>query len=600
MKFFLNYLKYYTLTAAMLALFICCQNDSEVNKDKERASTAYFDSIISINTTKAQSITDDTFKLAQLQQNDTLFLKAYYYKTTLDANFGIPERVIQDSEKGLEYANRLNDNYFKHKIYLVLAKFYVLHNDYSKGLDYYLKTKDYFEKLNDLENLSTVYNGLGILYFELQDYENCKLNFNKAFTIYNKLGDTRGKAIFYVNMGNIYMIKEDFVKAKEYQEKSLETFAALNDTVSIISIMINISNIEANLKQYNSSINRLQKALLLSKKTTNKRLRERILLNFGIIYSNQNNFTAATKYLKESMVLSDSINFPRGKLDALEQLSENAEQVHDYRQYAVYTKKYYRIKDSISGSEVKQKIEELKWSNEFEKSKLEKNLLSSKYNLEKERNNYLTFSIILAVVISILIIGFAWLFYRNNKKSLQISEFENDKLQERINIDMITIEKEKAEKELFQIKSEQQGLELDSKNREITSISLQLITKNKLMTEISDVLENNKKSKSNIENDLKSILFQNQNQEKDWEQFKDVFEKVHPGFFGTIKHLYPQLSPTDIRICSYIKIRMSLNEIASLLNISLQSIHTSRYRIRKKLNLDTNQNLDDFIYEIDS
>jgi tetratricopeptide (TPR) repeat protein len=488
MKLLYKYFTHYLLRVVIVVSLISCEKKTTDLTLKERTSTGHFDSIVSINPGEAQKITNETFRIAKLHNDDTLFLKAYYYQITLDANFGIPEKVIQNSEKGIEYANKVNNDYFKNKIYLVLAKYCVLHNDYSQGLNYYLKAKDYFERVNDLENLSTVFNGLGILYFELQDYQNCRLNFDKAFTIYNKLGDIRGKAIYYVNIGNIYMIKEDYLRAKEYQEKSLETFKSLNDTVSVISIMINISNIEANLKQYESAIKRLQTALSLSNKNNNKRLRERILLNFGIVYSNQNNFREANKYLSESRKLSDSIKFPRGKLDALEQLSENAEKENNYEHYASYTKQYYRLKDSISGSDVKQKIEELKWTNEFEKSKLEKSLLSSKYNLEKERNNYLIFSIVLTIVISILIIGFAWLFYRNNKKSLQISEFENDRLQEKINIDKITIEKEKADKELLKIKSVQQELELDSKNREITSISLQLITKNKLMTEISDVL----------------------------------------------------------------------------------------------------------------
>ena len=187
------------------------------------------------------------------------------------------------------------------------------------------------------------------------------------------------------------------------------------------------------------------------------------------------------------------------------------------------------------------------------------------------------------------------MFYNGNKKTLKISKFENEKLQEGIMREQINNEKEKAENELLKLKSQQQELELDLKNREITSISVQLIAKNKLMIEIADLLERSKKSKADIESDLKSILYQNQNQEKDWEQFREVFERVHPDFFEKIKTAYPQLSNTDIRICAYIKIGMSLHEVSNLLKITMQRLHTSRYRIRKKLNLDSEQNLDDFV-----
>lgn len=598
MKFIGKRYYFYLIILGILLLGASC-NDVDVKSNKnENLEVNAFESIATTNVNEARRVTDEIIRKAKSTNNDSLFLRGYYYKTLLDVNAGLSDRALKDSELALEYSDLLNDKYYKHKIFIILGKYYVQQNEYTTALNYYLKSRDYFDSTNDLYNLSSTYNGLGILYFEMGDFENCIENFNKAFAIYNKTGDARGIGVFYANMGNVYMVKEDFVKAKSYQYKSLTTFKSLKDTVSIVSCMINISNIDSNLKNFDSSFKMLNEALALSEQINNKRLKERILLNFGLTYADNNDLVNARIYLNQQLELSKAINFPRGELDALSKLADISKQDNDYKQYAEYTHHYYKLKDSVYGSEVKQKIEELKWANEFEKSELEKSLLKSKYDVEKERSNYLTFSVILTVFVSILIIGFVWLFYRNNKKNLQISKFENEMLQEKIEREHINFEKEKAENEVLKLKSSQQELELDSKNREVTSISLQLIAKNKLMSEISDILESSKKSKSNIETDLKSILFQNQNQEKDWEQFRDVFEKIHPGFFEEIKSQFPQLSTTDIRICAYIKIRMSLNEVASLLNISLQSLHTSRYRIRKKLNLSSEQNLDDFIYKI--
>lgn len=594
---YINY-RLLTILSAIVLLLSACNDNKENTEYVKNSDTINFESIAVTNVTEARRIADQTIRKAESTENDSLFLKGYYYRTLLDINTGLTDRVIKDSEQALEYSEKLHEEYYKHKLFTMLGKYYVLQNEYTVALNYYLKARDYFDKNSDSANLSVTYNGLGILYFEMGDFDNCIINFNKAFDIYNKTGDKRGVGIFYGNMGNVYMIKEDFLKAKDYQEKSLATFTTLKDTVNIVSIMINISNIESNLKNYDSSFKILDEALILSETIKNQRLKERILHNYGLVYSETNKLSKAKVYLKEQIELTKKINFPRGELDGLLRLADIAKIENKYKEYADYTSDYYKLKDSVYGSEVKQKIEELKWANEFEKSELEKNLLKSKYDIEKERSNYLTFSIILTVFLSLLIIGFVWLFYRNNKKNLRISEFENEKLQESILREQISHEKEKAENELLKLKSDQQELALDTKNREITSISLQLIAKNKLMSEISDILESSKKSKSNIEADLKSILFQNQNQEKDWEQFREVFEKIHPGFFEKIKSLFPQLSTTDIRICAYVKIRMSLNEVASLLNISLQSLHTSRYRIRKKLNLTSEQNLDDFIFQI--
>lgn len=585
------------LITAFLSINSCGDKDSG-SEYRVSPEDTKFESLATTDVAKAKTIAASILSKAEATRNDTLFVRGYYYKTLLDVNAGLKDKAMKDSELALSYSEKLGDEFYKHKIYIVLGKYYVLQNEYTVALDYYLKALDYFDEHNDLVNLPVTYNGLGILYFEMGDFENSISNFNKSFEIYKEAGDKRGMAIFYGNMGNVYMIREDFIKAKEYQEKCLETFTMLKDTVNIVSTMINLSNIESNLKNYNSSLTQLNDALALSETIKNTRLKERIYHNYGLIYSETNQMDKAKSYLNEQIELTESINFPRGKLDAFLRLADIARAENKYKEYADYTKSYYKLKDSVYGSEIKQKIEELKWTNEFEKSELEKNLLKDKYDIEKERSNYLIVSIVLIAVVSLLIFGVIWLAFKGNKKNLKISMFENEKLQESVLREQINTEKEKAENELLKLKSEQQELELDMKNREVTSISVQLIAKNKLMMEITELLERSKKSKANIEAELKSILYQNQNQEKDWEQFREVFEKIHPNFFEKIKARFPQLSSTDVRICAYIKIGMSLHEASNLLNITMQSLHTSRYRIRKKLNLETDQNLDDFINQI--
>lgn len=591
---------YYFSIVVITVLLTACSKNGDKNSTAATKDTIDFDSIIVIDVNEAKRITDEVLREAERTNSDSLYLRGYYYRTLLDVNSGLTNRVKIDSQNALDHSEALKESYYKNKLYTVLGKFYVQQNDFTKALGYYLKARDYFEKINDLDNLATCYNGLGILYFEMKDFENSISNFNKTFEIHEKTGNIRGKGLFYANMGNVFNIKNDYATARNYQYKALQTFKGMKDTVGIVSCMINVSNVEFNLKNYDSSFTMLNEAMVLAKRINNERLRERILFNMALIYAGKKDYNNAHKYLDEDLELSKKINFAGSQLDIYEKLSEIALNEKNYAQYADYMHNYYTLKDSVYGNEVKQKIEELKWANEFEKTELEKKLLKSKYEVEREKGNYLTISVIFMALAAVLVIGIIWLGYRNNRKNLKIAEFENERLQEKVFLEHVNLEREQAENEILRLNASQQEIELESKNREITSISIQLIAKNKLMTEISEALNNNKKSKSNIEADIKSILFQNQNQEKDWEQFKNIFVKIHPSFFEKIAADYPQLSSTDIRICAYIKIRMSPNAVAALLNISLQSLHTSRYRIRKKLNLTADQNLDDFIIGIDN
>lgn len=62
--------------------------------------------------------------------------------------------------------------------------------------------------------------------------------------------------------------------------------------------------------------------------------------------------------------------------------------------------------------------------------------------------------------------------------------------------------------------------------------------------------------------------------------------------------LHPDLSPNDLRFCAYLRLNLTSKEIAPLLNISIKSVETRRYRLRKKLNLEHEDNLVSYIFEI--
>ncbi|MDX1471850.1 MAG: hypothetical protein R3213_10165, partial [Flavobacteriaceae bacterium] len=72
-------------------------------------------------------------------------------------------------------------------------------------------------------------------------------------------------------------------------------------------------------------------------------------------------------------------------------------------------------------------------------------------------------------------------------------------------------------------------------------------------------------------------------------------DELSHSFYKRLKQRFPKLSKTEERLCSLIRLRIDSKEIATLQNITLSSLNTSRYRLRKKLNLNGDQDLDDFI-----
>ncbi|MFY0627114.1 MAG: hypothetical protein JXR07_12515 [Reichenbachiella sp.] len=158
--------------------------------------------------------------------------------------------------------------------------------------------------------------------------------------------------------------------------------------------------------------------------------------------------------------------------------------------------------------------------------------------------------------------------------------------------------KHKAEKKEIQqqrLLEKQKSLEiLNIKNNELTGSTLQIIAKDQLLTELKDNLKDLNKTfnSKDIRGLIKDIDL---NKDQSWLDFENRFTAVNKDFFENLKSKYDRLKPYDLKICALIKLGFSGKEMAQLLGISAESANTSRYRLRKKLGLNKEENLVEFI-----
>ncbi len=73
------------------------------------------------------------------------------------------------------------------------------------------------------------------------------------------------------------------------------------------------------------------------------------------------------------------------------------------------------------------------------------------------------------------------------------------------------------------------------------------------------------------------------------------FEKVNSSFFQRLKNQFPDLTQSDLKLCALISLNLSMKEMAELMGISPESVKMARHRLRKKLNLVTEENLTEFL-----
>jgi DNA-binding CsgD family transcriptional regulator len=159
------------------------------------------------------------------------------------------------------------------------------------------------------------------------------------------------------------------------------------------------------------------------------------------------------------------------------------------------------------------------------------------------------------------------------------------------------------EQHIINIKNEQLQADLASKSRELANSAMNIVYKNELLQKISDELGhlkdgNGKKLAEEQLRRIQKVIDEGMSDDRDWNIFENSFNEAHENFFKKLKAGHPDLVPNDLKLCAYLRMNMSSKEMASLLNISLRGVEIRRYRLRKKLNLEHDKNLTEFLIEL--
>lgn len=189
------------------------------------------------------------------------------------------------------------------------------------------------------------------------------------------------------------------------------------------------------------------------------------------------------------------------------------------------------------------------------------------------------------------------------KKYALLSQHQAELLKHRNNFEK---ESSIAHEEIKKLQNEKGLLEherikenLEWKSRELASFAMHLTYLNEILARVRDKIaevinrmkhEDSKKQLSLIVSSIEKEM----EQEENWEKFEYHFDLVHKDFMKKLKSNFPDLTYKDLRLAAYLRMDLSTKEIASLLNISIRGVEISRYRLRKKLDIDRNLTFNDF------
>jgi DNA-binding CsgD family transcriptional regulator len=158
------------------------------------------------------------------------------------------------------------------------------------------------------------------------------------------------------------------------------------------------------------------------------------------------------------------------------------------------------------------------------------------------------------------------------------------------------LQHQKREKELIKLRNEKLRDEVEFKSKELVSSTMSIIKKNEFLMQMKEILDKQKvelgsRYPDKYYNYLHKKIDENISSQDDWQIFENNFERAHDKFFTKMKIQFPDLTPGDLRLCAYLHMNLSSKEIAPLLGISVRGVENHRYRLRKKMNLEHDDNL---------
>ena len=155
------------------------------------------------------------------------------------------------------------------------------------------------------------------------------------------------------------------------------------------------------------------------------------------------------------------------------------------------------------------------------------------------------------------------------------------------------------EKEILRLQNEKLANEIEGKTNELMSKALQMGHKNEVMQKLKDGFKDLRQEQTDTNlkklRNLENLVSSEMQDENNWEQFRLYFDQVNHSYTENLLKQFPNLTTNDVRTCILIKLNLSIKEMAALLNISTQGVEKSKYRLKKRLNLNVEDDLTEFL-----
>lgn len=518
------------------------------------------------------------YQIARQNNNSDLLARTQYWESYIQLKLDndSAESLINEA---LEKTDSVKNKYDYARMLFNLGIIQISRGNYLQGYLLNKKLENYFLEVNDYLFAGKASINIGYILNALGECQEALEYFLKAKTLFQKGNYKPQRLKNELNIANILSMQGKQEEASDTLMKILKEDIVSKDTVFCISVIVSLDCMSTT-KEKHCEYSKL--AYQMAKQKNHEYYLMYTSNNLGAYYLKYESqcdsaliyFRKAYAYLAKNKDAYITSNLLQGLSDCYACLNKPDSAYHYLIAHNLY-------EDSLAGNN---KIIEI-------------NRIESKYTIDKyeselrqaqEKTLWHRKMLILIVssftVLSLLIAYIFLLLHKKGKIERQLKETENRELREHLKTETL-------QNERFQV-------EIDSKNRELTSNTLIIAEKNQTLKRLIKEIELlgtqgilPMPNENSLKNEIKGHLANND----EWKFFKIHFEKVHPDFFVTLKNKFPSLSENELHLCAYIRIGMSSKQIATMLSVLPETINMARYRMRKKIEIPQETSLEDFL-----
>jgi len=453
------------------------------------------------------------------------------------------------------------------------AKIADVNGNRLQAINFYLQAVKYYIKAGDKGELAVLYNNIGTLHMSLGNHSKAYEYLLKASAINKELGRLVALNMNYINLGVLCKEADSLDAAGSYFLQAMDLSRKTNNEFELARVFLNMGNLSRKEGQFSNAKLYFDSSLFYCQKNG---LEYGILLNninMGGLLTEEGDFNQAIALLTQSEVEIKRRKLPEQTSEVYQMLSEAYKKSRHFEEALSYYEKYITLKDSIAGVQMNKTILELETKYEQEKSAHQMAQLSEQVLTEKaQKRVYFIGFLLISLVFTV--VGFLFFFHRKSTAfNAKLAIEQHEKLQ----------------------------LKMEVRDKELVSKALQTARLNEIIYEVNNQIyklmpnlaEENAARLNQIVGNLKAGL-----PTEAWKEFETRFEQVNHDFYQILLQRFPDLSPAELKICSFLRLNLNTKDIVLLTNRSIRTIENSRSSIRRKLNLEPDDNLTSFLLSL--